>query len=266
MLDQYKRDIRYLRISVTDRCNLKCIYCMPEEKTFKKSHKENMSFDYIVKASEAAASIGINKIRLTGGEPLVKHGIVKLVSMLKKVKGIKLLALTTNAVLLNRLAVPLKKAGLDSINISLDTLDPGRYRELTRIGDISKVLSGIRAAQKAGLENIKINMVVMEDTGDKEIEAMRRFCKGEDLELQLINHYELSREKSNSYTFDRPPKCATCNRIRLTADGYLKPCLHSNKEIILNAEDLAGSLKEAVLAKPSKGRACTNRSMIEIGG
>ncbi|NOY07469.1 MAG: radical SAM protein [Spirochaetes bacterium] len=266
MLDRYKRDIRYLRISVTDRCNLRCIYCMPEEKTFKKSHKENMSFDYIVKVAEAAVSIGVNKIRLTGGEPLVKHGIVKLVSMLKKVKGIKLIAMTTNAVLLDRLAVPLKKAGLDSINISLDTLDPVRYRELTRIGDISRVLDGLRAAQKLHFKKIKINMVVMEDTGDMEIEAMRRFCIVEGLELQLINHYELSKYKSDAYAFDRPPKCAACNRIRLTADGYLKPCLHSNREVILNPEDLAGSLKEAVLAKPSRGRVCTNRSMIEIGG
>ncbi len=163
MLDQYKRDISYLRISVTDRCNLRCIYCIPDDALFKKDHKENVSFDEIVKVSEAAASIGINKIRLTGGEPL-------------------------------------KKAGLDSINISLDTLDPDRYKKLTRIGDISKVLDGISAAQKAGFKKIKINMVVMEDTGDKEIEAMKTFCKSKGLELQLIKHYELSRGKSDAYT------------------------------------------------------------------
>lgn len=266
MLDQYKRNISYLRISVTDKCNLRCTYCIPDNDFSEKVYKKNMSFDTIIKAAEAAASIGINKIRLTGGEPLVKRGIVKLVSMLKKVEGINLLGMTTNGILLNSLAEPLKRAGLDSLNISLDTLNADRYRKLTRIGDISKVLGGIHSAQKAGFDKIKINMVVMEHTGDKEIEDMKKFCKEKGLELQLINHYELSKEKSDAYAFDRPPKCALCNRIRLTADGHLKPCLHSNKEIILNAEDPAGSLKEAVLAKPARGRACTNRSMIEIGG
>ncbi len=266
MLDRFNREITYLRISVTDKCNLRCTYCMPEEGIPLKTHDDIMSFEDIVKTAEAAAKTGITKIRLTGGEPTVRKGIVQLVKMLHAVKGITHLAMTTNGVLLDSLAQPLRDAGLDSVNISLDTLDPERYSRITRIGDISHVLRGIEAARKVAFDKIKINMVVMNDTTDAEIAALKEFCTEKGLVLQMINHYELSREKINAYTYDRPPKCSACNRIRLTADGFLKPCLHSNEEIPLRMDDLEGSIKKAILDKPENGEVCTNRSMIEIGG
>ncbi len=266
MLDRFNREITYLRISVTDKCNLRCTYCMPAEGILLKKHKEIMSFEDIVKTAEAAAALGIKKIRLTGGEPLVRKGIVDLVEMLSKVEGIEHLAMTTNGFFLDTMAKPLRKAGLNSVNISLDTLDPGRYKKITRIGEISSALRGIEAAREAGFEKIKINMVVMNDTSDEEIRDLRAFCRDRGLILQMINHYELSQEKVNAYTYDRPPKCSVCNRIRLTADGFLKPCLHSNQEIPLNMEDLQESIKKAILDKPANGQVCTNRSMVEIGG
>lgn len=266
MLDRYNREINYLRISVTDKCNLRCTYCMPAEGIPLKTHNEIMSFEDIVKTAEAAAKVGIRKIRLTGGEPLVRKGIVQLVKMLNNVKGIEHLAMTTNGVLLSTMAAPLRAAGLNSVNISLDTLIPERYSALTRIGDIQYVLNGIEAARKENFEKIKINMVVMNDTKNEEITALKEFCSSKGLILQMINHYELKTEKQNAYTFDRPPKCALCNRIRLTADGFLKPCLHSNQEIPLNREDLHSSIEQAILDKPKNGMVCTNRSMIEIGG
>ncbi|MCK5154204.1 MAG: GTP 3',8-cyclase MoaA [Spirochaetales bacterium] len=266
MLDQFNREIHYLRISVTDKCNLRCTYCMPEEGVPFKPHSEIMSFEEIVRVVEAAAELGIDKIRLTGGEPLVRRDVVELVRMIKAVKGIEHLGMTTNGVLLDKLAQPLRDAGMDSVNISMDTLNPERYKKITRIGDISYTLKGIDAAIAAGFESIKINVVVMDNTPNSEIKDMQNFCNEKSLTLQLINHYDLSHEKKNTYKFDRPPKCAICNRIRLTADGVLKPCLHSNQEIPVNPTDIISSLKETILDKPENGSVCTNRNMIEIGG
>ena len=266
MLDQFNREIHYLRISITDKCNLRCAYCMPEEGVPFKPHNAIMSFEEIVRVVESAAKLGIHKIRLTGGEPLVRKDVVELVRMIKAVEGIEHLGMTTNGVLLDKLAEPLREGGMDSLNISMDTLNPERYKKITRIGDISFTLRGIEAARSAGFGKIKINMVVMDNTPDGEIQEMDDFCVKKGLTLQLINHYDLSEEKQNTYVFDRPSKCAVCNRIRLTADGLLKPCLHSNQEIPVNPEDIISSLKETILAKPENGSVCTNRSMIEIGG
>ncbi|MBN1835386.1 MAG: radical SAM protein [Spirochaetales bacterium] len=265
MYDSYNREINYLRISVTDKCNLRCRYCMPAEGVPARSHEEFLSFEQIVQVVRVGVGLGLTKIRLTGGEPLVKRGIVELVRMIREVEGVRHLGMTTNGVLLAGYAAPLRSAGLDSVNISLDTLDPERYHHITRVGDIRRVLEGIEAAREAGFP-IKINMVVLEDTEPQEIEEMRGFCAAKGLTLQLINHYALGEEKRNDYVFDRPPRCESCNKIRLLADGTLKPCLHSDDEIPLDLDNIEGSLKRTIAAKPERGGVCTNRPMVGIGG
>jgi cyclic pyranopterin phosphate synthase len=265
MYDRFDRDITYLRISVTDKCNLRCGYCMPAEGVPGRRHSDFLSLEQITDAARAAVRLGVRKIRLTGGEPLVKRGIVDLVRMLRGIDGLEHLAMTTNGTLLARHARELKEAGLDSLNVSLDTLDPGRYRELTRGGDIDRALEGLCAARAEGFP-VKVNMVVLEDTTAEEIARMREFCEASGALLQLINHYELAAGKKDDYRFDRPPSCTSCNRIRLMADGMLKPCLHSDAEIPLDFSRLEESLREAVLAKPARGGVCTRRAMSQIGG
>jgi cyclic pyranopterin phosphate synthase len=265
MYDSYNREINYLRISVTDKCNLRCRYCMPEEGVPIRQHKDFLTFEQITAVVAEAVKLGINKVRLTGGEPLVKRGIVDLVRMIRGVEGLSHLALTTNGVLLSRYAGRLKAAGLDSVNVSLDTLEPERYRRLTRGGEIQRVLEGIESAITANIA-VKLNMVVLEDTSQEEIEEMRRFCSGKGLKLQLINHFAVGAEKTDNYNYERPPRCDECNKIRLLADGSLKPCLHSDEEIPVDMEDIAGSLRETIFRKPERGSVCTGRSMMEIGG
>ncbi len=265
MYDRYDRRIRYLRISVTDRCNLRCRYCMPEDGVPLRSHAEMISYERIVEVVREAALLGIDKVRLTGGEPLVRRGIADLIAMLAKVPGLSHVAMTTNGVLLPDYAASLRAAGLSSINVSLDTLDPDRYRAITRGGDIRRPLAGIEAALREGFP-LKINMVVMEDTPGDETERMRAFCGERGIRLQLINHYSLGRTKRDDYVFDRPPRCSECDRIRLLSDGTLKPCLHSNDEIPVDFSNIRESLERAILAKPAAGGVCDNRDMAQIGG
>ena len=185
--------------------------------------------------------------------------------MIVNVNGIETVAMTTNGILLPEKAKSLKKAGLSSVNISFDTLNPEKYKNITRGGDLQNVFAGIDAAKKVGFP-VKINMVVTDETSENEIAEMQKFCDEKKLKLQLINHYSLVSEKKDDYVFDRPPNCANCNRIRLLADGSLKPCLHSNEEITVDMNDIKRSLLKTVWEKPESGDSCTNRNMIEIGG
>lgn len=155
MFDRFNRKINYLRISVTDRCNLRCVYCMPEEGVVLLDHKEILSFDEIVDVAKTAVRKGVDKIRVTGGEPLVRNGIIDLVKMIGEIDGIKDFSMTTNGILLSKYADDLANAGLHRVNISLDTLDPEKFKQITRGGDIQKVFDGIEAAKKAGLNPIK---------------------------------------------------------------------------------------------------------------
>ncbi len=265
MRDSFDREIDYLRISVTDKCNLRCTYCMPPQGVRRRSHEEFLSFETVAEVCRVATTLGIRKVRLTGGEPLVRRGILELVRLIRARAPLEELAMTTNGVLLAAQAAPLREAGLSRVNVSLDTLEAERYRRITRGGCIQAPLAGIEAALAVGLP-VKLNMVVLEDTAAEEIEAMRQFCLRRGVRLQLINHFLLTERKDKPYRFDRPRPCAECNRIRLLADGALKPCLHSNSEIRLDPQDIAGSLRRTILAKPARGAACTNRPMVEIGG
>ena len=270
MRDRIGREINYLRVSVTDRCNLRCEYCMPPEGIEQKSHGEMLSYEKMTDVVRAAARLGIGKVRLTGGEPLVRRGLPDLVRMLREIEGLDEISMTTNGILLTpEMAVELKEVGLDRLNISLDTLDPVRYRELTRGGDVADVLRGIAAAQAAGFEGTKVNMVVSATGSREDLDRMRTFCVREGLVLQTINRFSLSKrtgETESPHDFDRPLPCDRCNRLRLTADGYLKPCLFSDVEIKVDFEDIEGSIGKAVEAKPVEGTSCSERSMRQIGG
>lgn len=265
MLDSFDRNIHYLRISVTDRCNLRCIYCMPEEGVELVPHNAILSFEQILAIAETAVKLGIDKIRLTGGEPLTRKGIADLVAMLRKIPGLKTLAMTTNGTLLAPLAGQLALAGLNSVNISLDTLDPDRYARLTRRGRIQDVLAGIDAAIAAGLA-VKINTVVMDDTSAAEIEALKTFAKQKNVKFQTIARYSLQSMKMDAHEFDRPPPCATCNRIRLLADGTLRACLQSDIAIPVDFQNIEGSIKKIIELKPSHGTTSSTHSVGKIGG
>jgi len=265
MRDAFGREITYLRVSVTDRCNLRCRYCMPEEGIKLLSHDDILSFERIEEIARAAVRLGITKIRLTGGEPLARRGIVELVAKLGSVPGLALLAMTTNGTMLAPIAAALAAAGLGSVNISLDTLDPERYRYLTRRGNIEDAFKGIAAAIGAGLA-VKINMVIMEDTAEGEIIAMRDFAMSRGAGFQTISRYSLQEMKKDGNEFDRPPPCSTCNRIRLLANGVLRSCLHSDIDIKVDFGDIEGSIRAAILGKPAHGAVSSTLSVGQIGG
>jgi cyclic pyranopterin phosphate synthase len=268
MFDYYNREINYLRVSVTDRCNLRCTYCMPAAGIPLKQHADIMSYEKIVQVAAAAAELGIRKIRLTGGEPLIRRNITFLVNELKSLAGVREVSMTTNGILLDLLAGELRRAGLDRLNISLDTLDPGKYRQVTRIGDIDHALAGIRAAKESGFSGTKINMVLIPGFNDGEVEAMKAFCHENGLSLQRIHHYSLHDLDTarSGLEAERPLSCQACNRLRLTADGKLKPCLFSDHEFAVDFSDIGASLVQAIRAKPANGISCSNRGNWQIGG
>ncbi|MCC5912577.1 MAG: GTP 3',8-cyclase MoaA [Clostridiaceae bacterium] len=320
MKDTYNRRINYMRISITDLCNLRCLYCMPEDGISKKNHDDMMSLEEIAEVTKVAAKLGINKVRITGGEPLVKKGIVDFIAAISGNEGIKDIAITTNGLLLKDYAKDLKKAGLKRVNISIDSLKPHRYKEITRGGDVYKVLDGIQEALKLGIKPIKLNVVVIGGYNEDEIEEFVYLTKNDEIDVRFIELMPLgqaanwAKEKfiSNETIMKRmgnlipeqhqtssPAKhfklpgakgrvgfinpisshfCGECNRIRLTSDGKLKPCLHSNKEIdILNVvrhmpKELENVLINAIQTKPEKHYLDTDdyelvtRNMAEIGG
>jgi cyclic pyranopterin phosphate synthase len=329
-IDAYNRPISYLRISVTDRCNLRCAYCMPEEGIPWRPHDEVLRYEEIETVVRAAAELGITKVRLTGGEPLVRRGIADLVRLIARIPGIDDLAMTTNGVLLARHAGDLVDAGLHRINISLDTLDPERFHRITRCGDLADALAGMEAARQAGLQPIKINTVVIGGLNDDEvvdlaaktlevgwwnirfIELMpigdAKFMKSAWKE-QVVTAQEVHKrieatlgrlERAQMSAGNGPARyyrlpdakgtigfiapvsehfCYQCNRLRVTADGQLRPCLLSDQEIDLrsllregaNAQKIKRMIVESIDHKPlchhlSEHIRPEGRAMSEIGG
>lgn len=320
MQDRFGRTITYMRVSVTDLCNLRCRYCMPEEGIDQKlTHPEMMTEDELVNAVRAAAELGVRKIRLTGGEPLVKKNIISICRRIHEIPGIEEIGITTNGTLLPRYAKELKEAGVDRVNISLDTLNPEKYARMTRRGHFDEAWAGVMAALDAGFDKVKINAVLIGGFNDDEIEDLTdltmkypvdvRFIElmpmydnpdfGEDAMIpgsvilqrlpqlqevvagppgQVAKMYKLPGAKGKvglinplSHAF-----CGDCNRIRLTADGKLKPCLHSDQEIPikgLDFEAMKSKIKEAIMSKPEQHELldashCSEagRYMNEIGG
>jgi len=317
MIDKMGREITYLRISVTDKCNLRCRYCMPEEGVCKRDHSEMLSEDETIMAVEAAASLGIRKIRITGGEPLIKKNIVSICRRAAAVPGIEEVCLTTNGILLPQLAKPLREAGVNRLNISLDTLDPERYAYITRIGKLDGALAGLEAALEAGFDKVKINAVLIGGFNDDRIREMAELTLRYPVDMRFIEMmpmYDSGDFGPQSYVpytkvLEELPElvpaehdggvaklyrlpnalgnvglispinahfCGECNRIRLTADGKLKPCLHSGDEYSLKGLDFAGMkamMEDVIWNKPvwhgemdAEHRSQAGRNMNQIGG
>ncbi|MGB9791900.1 MAG: GTP 3',8-cyclase MoaA [Thermacetogeniaceae bacterium] len=326
MEDRLGRKIDYLRISVTDRCNLRCVYCMPPEGVKPKAHEEILRFEEILCIAEAALELGIDRFRLTGGEPLVRKGLIPFVEALAGLPGVKDISLTTNGILLSKLAGELKDAGVRRLNISLDTMDPERYRELTRGGDLRQVLEGIEKALELGFSPVKLNVVALRGINDGEWVEFARLTLDRPLHVRFIElmpigaageligeSYASCREVreeiekklgelapavgvegSGPAEYCRLPGalgtigfihavsehfCGRCNRLRLTADGKLRPCLFERREVDLKGALRGGGSREelrqlffrALQLKPASyleaaGRAESGRAMAQIGG
>ncbi len=266
MFDQYNRNINYLRISVTDRCNLRCRYCMPEEGVCMLRHEEIMTYEEIRDVVSVAVPLGVDKIRLTGGEPLVRKDIVELVSMIASVPGVKDIAMTTNGILLERFAAPLAMAGLHRVNVSLDTVDAKKFHEVTRGGDINKVFLGIEAARKAGLSPIKVNCVVKEGANASDAAEVDRYCRENGLEGRFIPEMDLKTGHFGIVQGGSGGDCTHCNRLRLTSNGKIKPCLFSDLEFDIRELGIKKAMEMALLVKPEKGTVNLSNCFHNIGG
>ncbi|NTU89449.1 MAG: GTP 3',8-cyclase MoaA [Actinobacteria bacterium] len=333
-IDHLGRTIDYLRISVTDRCNLRCLYCMPEEGVPWKEHDSLLSLEEIERFVAVAAQDGISRIRLTGGEPLVRPGIAGLISAITKIPGIERVALTTNGILLPKMAQELKEAGLSRVNISLDTLDPEQYTYITRRGKLEDALAGIEAALEYGFAPVKINCVVVRSL-HQDVLAYAKLSIDRPLHIRFIEYMPVgtsSGGEGHGWTADdtvpsdeligiindlaakdglgtlepvayneapggwgparyyRFPGaqgtvgfisplsnhfCGECNRLRLTADGKLRPCLFSDEEFDVKTalrtgtdDDVRDILRHTLGVKPDEhhDRVGTERTMSQIGG
>ena len=328
MKDSIGRTINYLRISVTDYCNFRCVYCMPVEGVAPRDHHELMRFEEIVEVVRVAAENGITKIRLTGGEPLVRKGIVDLVHMIRQISGINEITMTTNGYLLEKHAEALKEAGLTIVNVSVDTLKPDLFKKITRRGDLETVWRGIEAAEKFGLTPLKINMVMMAGVNDQEIPDFMNLTLEKPWHVRFIELMPIQNQMSWGDGFPDPSDCyistskvlerykdkglepvikldqlgpaklyklpgakgyvgfispldddhfcSRCNRLRLTSDGNLRPCLLSDFEVpllptIRAGGDVAALIAQVIKSKPAHHELLLHqtpekRNMMQIGG
>ena len=266
MYDCFKRKINYLRVSVTDRCNLRCTYCMPEEGIKLLSHNDILSFDEIVSIIKHGVERGINKVRITGGEPLVRKGIVDLTAMIADIDGITDLAMTTNGVLLPKYAAELVKAGLQRVNISLDTLNAKKFSTLTRVGDLDDVLKGTEAAQKAGLSPIKLNCVIKKTSNEPDAQQVAKFAKKNGLQVRFIPEMDLGKGVFGIVEGGDGGNCSICNRLRLTANGMLKPCLFNDLAYNVRKLGIEEAYNRALKNKPLTGHKNKTGNFYNIGG
>jgi GTP 3',8-cyclase len=266
MFDRFDRNINYLRISVTDRCNLRCTYCMPAEGVQQMKHDDILRYDEIIEVVKVAVDFGINRIRITGGEPLVRKGIVSLVQMIAAIPEILDLSMTTNGILLEKYARDLKDAGLNRVNISLDAIDPGRYREITRLGDIGQVFQGIDAALAAGLTPVKINCVIKDSPNEPDAKMVGEFGKSKGLNVRYIHEMDLDSGYFRGVIGGDGGNCSTCNRLRLTSNGLVKPCLFSNSGFSVRELGARKAFGLALENKPECGAFNTTGEFYNLGG
>ncbi|MCX6248369.1 MAG: radical SAM protein [Bacteroidetes bacterium] len=266
MFDPFNRKINYLRVSITDRCNLRCVYCMPEEGIRLMDHSDILPYEKIVEVIREGIALGITKVRITGGEPLVRKGVVNLVEMIAKLEGITDFGMTTNGILLEQFAVALAQAGLQRVNISLDTINPEKYAQTTRGGDIKLVMAGIRAAKQAGISPIKINCVVKGSSDEPDAVDVREFCRKNDLEVRFIHEMDLDNGCFTLVEGGDGGNCRNCNRLRLTANGMIKPCLFNNIGFSIHELGIREAMLRAVNVKPEKGQVNNHNLFYNIGG
>lgn len=266
MFDQFNRHITYLRISVTDRCNLRCAYCMPAEGVTMLRHEDILTFDEIVNFTKVAIELGIKKVRITGGEPLVRRGIVDLVKMLSAIDGINDLSMTTNGVLLKQFAKPLFEVGIKRINVSLDSIDPVKFRETTRGGNLKDVIEGILYAKAVGFDPIKINCVVNRNSNEPDAIEVKRFANENGLKVRFIPLMDLDSGVHGVVEGGEGGNCANCNRLRLTANGMVKPCLFSDIGFSVREFGAKQALLKAVEQKPACGGISTKGEFYNVGG
>ncbi|NVO11000.1 MAG: radical SAM protein [Bacteroidales bacterium] len=266
MLDHYNRNINYLRVSITDRCNLRCTYCMPEGGVVLLSHNEILSFDEIVAFIKEAVSLGITKVRITGGEPLVRKGVVELVRMIAEIPGIEDLSMTTNAILMSQFAEPLWSAGLRRINVSLDTVDPNKFKQVTRGGDITNVINGLGMAKKIGFNPIKINCVIDKFSNEPDALAVKEFAISNGFDVRFIPKMNLEKGIFGQVEGGEGGNCASCNRLRLTANGLVKPCLFSDIGYSVRELGSREAIIKAIGIKPESGTINQKGKFYNIGG
>lgn len=266
MYDRYNRKINYLRISVTDRCNLRCTYCMPKEGITLKQHTDILSFEEIVRIVKTGTSLGINKIRLTGGEPLVRKGLPDLIKSIAQINEVEDIGLTTNGILLSKMAKELKQAGLKRVNISLDTLNPEKFQKITRKGKLDEVLNGIFSAEKEGLNPIKINFVRIKGINEEDELQVKAFCDKHGFILRFIRQMNLSEGEFYPVEGGSGGVCSVCNRLRLTADGYLIPCLFSDYGYSIKEMGIKEAFLKALNKKPINGKVSFNHQFYNVGG
>jgi len=266
MIDPHGRRISYLRVSVTDRCNLRCRYCMPKDGIALLPRERIVTFEEIVAVVREAVSMGMEKVRLTGGEPLVRRGVVTLVEQLAGIAGLADLSMTTNGVLLGALAGELKSAGLRRVNVSLDTMDGERFAEITGGGDVRAVVAGVEAALSAGLTPVKLNCVTGDWSLPGDVESVRAFARPRGLAVRVIPAMDFSAGRFGRVTGGNGGDCPRCNRLRLSSDGMIRPCLFSDRRFSIRALGPAEAIRRAVAAKPAAGAACEHDWMHGIGG
>ena len=313
MKDNYGREIYYLRISVTEACNLQCVYCVPENGEAAKTSCKTLSVDEIAEIVRAAAACGVTKVRVTGGEPLLRPDIVEICRQISDTPGISELCITTNGILLTKHAAALKAAGVNRLNISLDSLDPETYKKITRNGTLESALAGLRAAIDTGFDALKINAVLLGGVNDKEVRQLLDMTLEHRVNVRFIEFMPIGESAdwnkfiSTETVLDIAPEledigvdgvarlyrlpgglgtvglispisshfCPTCNKIRVSSDGKLKPCLHTAEEIDLcglSGGALETAIRNAVLKKPQQHELTlgeispAQRNMNAIGG
>jgi cyclic pyranopterin phosphate synthase len=239
---------------------------MPNEGVGLLPQKEILNFDEIANIVSYGVSQGIDKVRITGGEPLVRKGIVNLIQQIASIKGIKDLALTTNGILLPKYAQELKTAGLNRVNISLDTTDPEKYKSITRTGNITDVFKGIEAAKEAGLFPIKINCVIKKSMTEPNAQLVGDFAKTNNLEIRYIHEMNLEAGEFHVVEGGEGGNCISCNRLRLTSNGILKPCLFNDVGFNIRKIGIAEAYRLALSNKPESGKTNQSGKFYNIGG